>query len=255
MIASQRCGNAVKALQAMLTKKPWLCQIAQINGPPLTRMTCVARRPWSTMIYALPNGKIKQTAECLIDGVLVDISGSDYHSWFAIDKELLTTLSCNARSDDEALLQLWLSTMIWGNARTNNAPDKIAYILSSCSSFDLLTERLTSGLLAVDNDNLESAYGSCYRGCGQIPGIGPSFFTKWLWALSLGTGKLTVQPCIKDFRVDSARKQLGSHWLLQSRGSAQRYIEYCELLQAVAAVMGHGWSAEKLEYLLYSSVG
>ncbi len=239
----------------MLTKKPWLCQIAQINGPPLTRMACVARRPWSTMIYDLRKGKIKQTAECLIDGVLVDIPGSDYHSWFAIDKKLLTTLSCNARSDDKALLQLWLSTMIWGNARTNNAPEKIAGILSRYSSFNQFSKRLTSGLLEVDNDDLEGAYVSCYRGCGQIPGIGPSFFTKWLWALSLGTGKLTVQPCIKDFRVDSARKQLGSDWLLQSRGSAKRYIEYCELLQAVAAAMGHGWSAEKLEYLLYSSVG
>jgi hypothetical protein len=90
----------------------------------------------------------------------------------------------------------------------------------------------------------------------RVRGIGPSFFTKWFWAVGLAT-TAGPRPLILDTRVaQSLRRLTGEEWNTTDRGAADRYADFVERVDhwARALASDHdlvGVDAEKVEYLLF----
>ncbi|MHB1582792.1 MAG: 8-oxoguanine DNA glycosylase OGG fold protein [Acidimicrobiales bacterium] len=251
--AAARIADAAAGFQAMLQANPWLGGVIQVGGPPLTRLGCFIGRPWREMASGLSDTQLEAAVRATVDRC-PNVPGADVDSWRYIDRGLLLGLSRSARSCDDDLVQLWVATMIWGSIRDNGGPSKVAAALGS-NYADVVT-RLRKTLDLLDAGNLVDAYSYCmYKGGSYLPKIGDSYFTKWLWAGGLGAHPtLSPTPLILDDRARAAALSCGPSWAPIGSNDAKRWVDYCELGQAVAAdltpTLG-ALDAEKIEYALY----
>jgi hypothetical protein len=217
----------------------------------LSRLGCFVSRPWKKAAAKIPDARLKSLVLDLVERRCPAVPGSDPDSWFYIDHALLSGLSAGAQGSDDDLLQLWIAVMIWGRASDNRGPAAVARALGSPKAD--VVKRLRASMAAVYGGNLVSAYQLCATGTGYLPGIGPSFFTKWLWAVGLAAGQSPL-PLIFDSRVDGVGRSLGPEWTYKGGNMAERYADYCQLAADVAAYLtpqiGHV-DAEKIEYALY----
>lgn len=144
------------------------------------------------------------------------------------------------RPDDEhACLGLLWHVLSWGSglARRNNRRRIEAF-----TNQDERTERvalLCAAASSARNGERRTAYGSLIRrGGGVIPGLGPAFFTKFLYFSSMATSHEAAQPClILDARVATSLHTAG--WKTVPKGSfnwyTDQYVAYCELLDRWAS--------------------
>ena len=191
MALSPRVLAAATSLSAEFTAGSGrLGRVAQVGGPPRSRLDCFASGPWRKMAGKLADPAVRTAALDLLDNRCPAVPTSDYDSWYYIDRSVLMGLSAAARQQtadaDDRLVQLWLATMIWGHARDNRGPGKVLAALVACKD---VVSTLRHSTTLLDAGNLAGAYTSCLpRSAGYLTGFGESFFTKWLWSAGLGAG-------------------------------------------------------------------
>ena len=151
-------------------------------------------------------------------------------------------------SDDKQLSLLFVKTMMWGSGtRNGRGPRNTHKALKTPTTLSVLRE--AQELVAAGE--LARAY-QLHR---RVPGVGPAFFTKWLWLMgaSLERPKGTPQPLILDSRVWAALADLG--WNSQkaadgSRHWGNRYEAY--LLACAIWAKQHKKKPEDIEFSLFS---
>lgn len=146
---------------------------------------------------------------------------------------------------DRRLIAVWVTTMMWGSGNTNGrGPWRLRQ--------SLLDERLptvlrTTASLAASGQLID-AYDAF-----SVHGVGPSFFTKWLWASTLAA-EPARRPLILDQRVLATLALLSGSTRQSSPGGAA-YEDYVDLTHAMATLLAPhfpGIDAEKIEWLLFS---
>lgn len=133
-------------------------------------------------------------------------------------------------SDDAHLDLLW-HVLAWGSgtARRNNRQR-----IESFRDPELRRQRvdvLRRATRAAREGDAAAAYGLLIRrGGGVIPGLGPAFFTKYLYFI--GAGAPDHRCMILDARVATSLHQAG--WMTMPAGSynwySRTYVAYCDLL-------------------------
>jgi len=177
-----------------------------------------------------------------------DLGGTHEGPTAYVDRCRLQELAVDAarsRTSDR-LVKLFVATMMWGSGTTNGrGPRRTAEALN-CTG---LAETLRMTQEAVFDGDLERAHSKFY-----VSGIGESFFTKWLWATSLGA-ESTSRPLILDYRVRSClHARLRNHpgWT-RLRGAAG-YVNFVSLVHTAADLLPDSLGevdAEKIEWLLF----
>lgn len=164
--------------------------------------------------------------------------------------------------DDDAVLRLLWNVLIWGSglSRRQNRRRIEAFAPAAAeraSRIDLLRD---AAVLARQG-RVEEAYRSLIRrGGGVIPGLGPSFFTKFLYF----SGGLRVDHrlAILDARVARSLHCLGWHALPPGYFNwyTSTYVGYCCLLESWAAEIGtlagsRVVALDEIEYVLFQVAG
>ena len=254
MITPQRLALATASFTNQLAATPSVGALIQLGGPPLTRMECFLFRMWITRAWDIPDLVLRDLVVDLLTTKIQPVPGSDPLAWDYIDRDLLAGFSVAARTSDDDLVRLWMSVMVWGYVTDNRGPSKIGQALAL--GYDELVGRLRLSLARIDTPDLFAAHrGSDAKGRSKLPQIGEPFFTKWFWAAGIGNPALPAVPLTFDSRVKASLTKLGAPWCPPGRMSgAARYVDYCELLTAVAAALQPtfpGLGAEQIEYALY----
>jgi len=171
-----------------------------------------------------------------------------------LSRKNLVDLATRARSSvdqSEDLIALWVATMMWGSGTTNG---RGPWRTSQGLRFVHLHESLQTTRQLVVGGELDSAFAMLSRGHLKIPGCGPAFFTKWLWAASLTETEPPIRPLILDTRVKASIKNATgpTNWVTGADG----YLSYCLTLDAVAHRLTDttklaGITSEKVEWLLF----
>lgn len=169
-----------------------------------------------------------------------------------IDRELLVTLSQKAaRGNERACITLWVATMMWGSGMANGrGPWRTAQGLASAD----LGEHLTASHGHLRSGDLTEAFVSA----SSIYGSGGSYFTRWLWAASLGLPELEPMALILDERRREATQTTIDNaevWECLIGHGRRDYLDYVTVLHKAAAILrseyGHkNATAEKVEWLL-----
>jgi hypothetical protein len=127
-----------------------------------------------------------------------------------------------AAQGTQADLNLFVATMAWGRGKRNaGMPARIVGAIDDSRRAAVLAE---TARLATAGD-VERAYRAW-----TLPGLGPPFFTRWLWAASL-RGDPGTRPLILDRRVRRSLKEALGWSMRQAAGTdarAARYRAYCE---------------------------
>ena len=151
--------------------------------------------------------------------------------------------------DDEALELLFVKTMMWGSGTTNGrGPRYTDQALSQKGTLEVL-RRVRQQL---DDGDTSTAYYAHQ----EIPGIGPSFHTKWLWVVGTAAGT-TPQPLILDLNVWNALSELdwNSAAAAGTRRWGHRYAPYLQACHAWAEQATNAgkvaYSAQDIEYPLF----
>jgi hypothetical protein len=151
----------------------------------------------------------------------------------AVERRDLVALAQAVDADDPITLRrLFVATMMWGSGPWNGrGPRYTAQALKDPQLAGALRESRNSIL----HNQPEDAYARF-----KIDGVGPSFFTKWFWAASLGSS-LEVTPLVLDERVWASLSALGWN-SVQAAGSRLRKRRYRAYLDTCAT-----WAADKPE--------
>lgn len=161
--------------------------------------------------------------------------------------------------DADRLLQAWVLAVVWGSGKTNGRahrylpeslrdPARAAHVLRS-------TATALRSLEVLEPTAIETAY----RSFG-LPGVGPSFFTKWFAFAGHVTGR-GWQPLILDERVvASLNRTLGVRLadMTDRRGPAPRYAAYVQAIHWWADDLtgrGSATTADRLEWVLFEHDG
>ena len=149
------------------------------------------------------------------------------------------------RADDSAgRLTLLIATLIWGRGKSNGRMrDPVVRVISSQDRDETLyrTAELARAGKAAE------AYAAW-----KLPGLGPAFFTKWLWVAS----SMKADSClVLDSRVWASLRALGWSSLEAAgrRDWPSRYAAYvaaCHQCAGSAGVRG-----EDIEYVLFRQAG
>ncbi|WP_155990570.1 hypothetical protein [Paraoerskovia marina] len=158
--------------------------------------------------------------------------------------------------DDDYLRLLW-HVLAWGSGRSRrNNLQRIAAFTDP----ELRQERvalLRSATVAARQGDAAIAYGTLIRrGGGKIPGLGPAFFTKFLYFV--GSGNAAHACLILDARVAKSLHTAG--WSTIPSGSynwyTETYVAYCELLarwaEAASNTTGKPIAADEYERALFA---
>lgn len=165
-----------------------------------------------------------------------------------IDRSQLQSMAKEATSSDSRRA-LFIATMIWGSGTTNGRGPR--YTCAALQSGDLdETLKITQDL--VEADELAEAYRRFSS--SNVDGVGPSFFTKWLWAVG-SNGNKPRSPLILDDRVWSSLGSLGwdSKEAAGTRLRAKRYEAYVDAVHEWATALQV--AAQKLELFLFTKKG
>lgn len=157
---------------------------------------------------------------------------------------------------DDAYLDLLWHVLSWGSgtSRRNNRQRVSSFVSPQrrARHVDLLRQAAT----AARSGDVTTAYRCLIRpGGGRIPGLGPAFFTKYLYFI--GAGAPGHRCLILDARV--ARNLNEAGWKTMPRGSfnwyTQSYVAYCDLLARWArdttACLGKQVAADQFERALF----
>lgn len=148
-------------------------------------------------------------------------------------------------SSDDALRRLFVLTMMWGSGtRNGRGPRNTDKALASKD----LTSILRRSRELLEAGDPASAYLLHHR----VPGIGPAFFTKWLWVVGSAIG-CQPQPLIQDSLVWKALGGLGwdSREAASSQSWGERYVAYLHACEKWAADATGEHTPEDIEYSLF----
>ncbi len=236
---------AANALDNEIAKRPRLMAALAEPGR-LRRLEPFSRSAWAG--NQLPS---QVAAECdLLMSLLPEVPGTERFSWLSVDRQVLQRLSisaCSGQSSD--LLRLWLAVMIWGyNAIDSRGPSRVRAAAGAASLLPCLAA--TQAALSAAPPNFTAAWVAART--PPVPEFGSSYFTKWFWALGLGSAGDSDRALIFDGRVAASIKKLGQPWTLVGRNNAVRYASYVALANAVAKRSTYCCSdPERAEYALY----
>jgi hypothetical protein len=149
--------------------------------------------------------------------------------------------------DPSLARRAFVLTMMWGSGtRNGRGPRNTEKALSSYGWLDALA--------APHQPLCDGSVGETYLGYRDLPGVGPAFFTKWLWVLGRLT-KSSPQPLILDARVWSSLRRIGwdSREAAGSRRWSKRYPAY--LLASAEWADAAACEPEDVEYTLYEASG
>lgn len=218
---------------------------------PLTRTVEVRASSWATWLteggrpgsssYA---GPLDDRRVTLASAATRAMSRSD-EGRLTVDRELLVALSQKAaRGNEKACITLWVATMMWGSGMANGrGPWRTAQGLASSE----LGEHLTTSHRHLRNGDLSGAH----LAASNIYGSGGSYFTRWLWAASLGLPDLEPTALILD-----ARRRTAAEALVGKVGEGRTgYLAYVAVLHEAATILRtehrvRNATAEKVEWLL-----
>jgi hypothetical protein len=155
-------------------------------------------------------------------------------------QELFTLASkVSDASSDEVVLTLLLHVLAWGSglSRRNNGV-RISSLVASDTRAEHVVLLRAALQYARDGDVAEAYACLIRRGGGAIPGLGPAFFTKYLYFAGAGR---PLHPClILDARVAASLYSAGWETLPRSRSRTgwsysanwytATYVGYCQLL-------------------------
>jgi hypothetical protein len=166
-----------------------------------------------------------------------------------LDRNLLQqlALAIDSTQSDEALVRLWVATMMWGSGTSyGRGPWRTAQGLGS----DQLAQVLRATSEAVTANDLGLAHRRF-----RVEGTGEAFFTKWFWSRSLSYPRASRRPLILDDRVRGALDRILSEndrWK-QPRGE-RGYIDFVDLTHRCTDLLASHFKhidAEKVEWLLF----
>ncbi|HEV8298965.1 MAG TPA: hypothetical protein VGQ20_16780 [Acidimicrobiales bacterium] len=211
---------------------------------PMERPEGVNRETWRRWFERLPHHR--EPALRALE-VLQRNDGRVPRGTHVIRRHDLAALAATARDDRDRTVTLFVATMMWGSGCTNGrGPRYTDAALRDRRLVDTLQATaalVASGCLAEAHKRFE------------IKGIGPSFFTKWLWASALGDHHLEHQPLVLDTRVITTVNRLG--WQLHRVGDhhADRYAGYVRDAHQWAALVTMSIDqcirAEHIQWLLF----
>ncbi|PKQ18264.1 MAG: hypothetical protein CVT68_04270 [Actinobacteria bacterium HGW-Actinobacteria-8] len=169
--------------------------------------------------------------------------------------------------DHESTLRFLLHVLAWGSGigSRNNRKRLAAFSNEELRRVNLdLLQRAASIVQSGDAYANRQAYSMLIRpGGGMVPGLGPAFFTKFLYFAGRGEGK--VPPLILDARVASRLYDAG--WTDLPRSSRKNgysysynwytdtYVSYCELLARWADESPLGTRPDEIERALFEGLG
>ncbi|MCB0980665.1 MAG: hypothetical protein H6513_17375 [Acidimicrobiaceae bacterium] len=163
-------------------------------------------------------------------------------------------ISWDAPHHDE-VARLFVLTMAWGSGVTNGRGPRYtgAALAAGASTIDTLVH--TRALIA------EGDVAGAYRLHRRLPGVGPSFHTKWMWVVGTTTPLTGPRPLILDSLVWQSLGADGIHWdsVMAAGGSrdwGDRYVAYLHAAEAWADAASIGtdggrYTAEDVEFTLF----
>jgi hypothetical protein len=104
----------------------------------------------------------------------------------------------------------------------------------------------------LDGGGALAAYGFLLAGPGKIDGLGPAFFTKFLYFMGYGRAGGTLQPLILDSRVARNLNALRSTGWKTTGWPLAQYEEYLEWARTEAMGPGPVTSADEAEFRIWS---
>ncbi|MFA5566518.1 MAG: hypothetical protein WC184_10885 [Acidimicrobiia bacterium] len=151
--------------------------------------------------------------------------------------------SAGSLGDDEVLRRLFVMTMMWGSGTRNGRGPRNCDKALASKPLPVLRE---SAALVADGD-LSAAY-MLHK---KLPGVGPAFFTKWLWLVGSNQDQ-QPQPLILDSLVWKSLAELGwdSREASGSRLWAKRYVAYLNACRVWAK--DNNTTPEDIEYTLFA---
>lgn len=205
---------------------------------PLERSVGANAATWEHWLVNRPTRHSDATQRAL--GALIE-GGVERHGTHHITRTSLVELAGNGTTDD-ANVALFVATQIWGSGTTNGRGPRFTHAA-------LTDPRLTDTLAATRKLSREGDLAGAYR-TFHVSGVGPSFFTKWLWSSTLDIDP-PRRPLILDVRVIQSLNALG--WRLsQAAGRrADRYAAYVDYAHDIAAATPAVASAEHVEAMLF----
>lgn len=175
---------------------------------------------------------------------LLDELGGDGHG-ASVDRSCLAELASQLGTDHaDGHVRLFTATMIWGSGtRNGRGPRNTCRALRAPSL--AATLRLSAAL--VTHEDFASAYVAA-----RLPGVGPAFFTKWLWAVGLARPR-PPRPLILDSLVWASLARLGwnSRDAAGSSRWADRYVAYVSTMHRWATQLDAKLPADRLEYFRF----
>lgn len=152
------------------------------------------------------------------------------HANGSIDRAALARLAKSAH-DPESRLQLLVATLVWGRGKSNG---RMRPHMMKTLTHDRRDEVLSrTQELALDG-SLSSAYTAW-----DLPGLGPAFFTKWLWSSTL-TRPAAKRGLILDSRVwATLNGPLTWSSIVATSGNRRRAARYAAFVDSARR-----WAAE-----------
>ena len=188
----------------------------------------------------------------------VDINPTVWTKYEVISEVLPHPMSSYSRADLKALVllafqendpqlikELFVKTMMWGSGTTNGRGPRY-------TSKALKEGKPVEVLIKVRELLKSSQISDAYDLHRQIPGVGPSFHTKFLWVIGSDLENLSPRPLILDDVVWKGLKAVG--WSsLKAAGTirrGKRYEAYLKACQVLASEKER--TAEDIEYSLFT---
>lgn len=159
-------------------------------------------------------------------------------------EDLKTHAASTDLSDSDGVRRLFVEVMMWGSGKRNGrGPRYTEMALASVGAVETLLEARTR----LEAGDIEGAYPLF----GDLGGIGPSFFTKWLWLMGHNAGT-SPRPLILDDRVGASLVALGwdSRKAAGSRRRSARYVAYLRACE-IWASEHPGFTPEDVEFSLF----
>ena len=149
-----------------------------------------------------------------------------------------------SENDRHLISELFVKTMMWGSGTTNGRGPRY-------TSKALVAGKPVEVLIKVRELLLSSQISEAYDLHHEIPGVGPSFHTKFLWVVGSDIPYLKPRPLILDDLVWKGLKAIG--WSsIKAAGTirrGKRYVAYLEACEQWASE--EDWQPEDVEYSLY----
>jgi hypothetical protein len=162
-----------------------------------------------------------------------------------ITRRDLLQYSGRLEDGDDALVRLWVATMIWGAGTSNGrGPWRTAQGLADGPLVGVLRD--TADL--VRTDRISDAFRAF-----RVRGCGVAFFTKWFWTVSLAA-PVGARALILDKRVVDCLNRMHRVSGIRGRAWWRDYPGYLDEVDAAVTRISSrypGIDAEKVEYLLF----